>query len=211
MRVAEVMTTEVLTVTPGASLKEVAELLSKCGISGLPVVDAERHVLGVVSEADIILKERRRARPGFWRRHFGGEERLSAKVRARTAGEAMTSPAVTITPDRRVDAAAALMLDRRVNRLPVLDRDGRIAGIVTRADLVRAFVHTDEEILREIREDVLVHELWLNPEDFQVTVERGEVTIDAPEQTDPERELLARRIGLVPGVVTVDVRSAAHV
>ncbi len=211
MRVAEVMTTEVLTVTPEASLKEVAELLSKCGISGLPVVDAERHVLGVVSEADIILKERRRARPSFWHRLFGGEEQLAAKIRARTAGEAMTSPAVTITADRRVDAAAALMLDRQVNRLPVLDRDGKLAGIVTRADLVRAFVHTDEEIAREIREEVLVHELWLNPEDFHVTVERGEVTVDAPTQTDPERELLTRRIGLVPGVVAVDVRAVTHV
>jgi CBS domain-containing protein len=211
MRVADVMTTEVLTVTPEASLKQVAELLSKCGISGLPVVDAERHVLGVVSEADIILKERRPDRPNFWHRLFDGRAQLSAKAAARTAGEAMTSPAVTVTAERRVDAAAGLMLDRQVNRLPVLDRDGKLAGIVTRADLVRAFVHTDEEIAREIREEVLVHELWLNPEDFHVTVERGEVTVDAPTQTDPERELLARRIGLVPGVVTVDVRAVTHV
>jgi CBS domain-containing protein len=205
MRVADVMTTEVLTVNPDTSLKQVAELLSRCGISGLPVVDAERHVLGVVSEADIILKERRRRPPGFWRRVFDGEEPLSAKASARTAGEAMTSPAVTITAERRVDAAAALMLDRQVNRLPVLDRDGKLAGIVTRADLVRAFVHTDEEIAAEIREDVLIHELWLNPDDFQVMVERGEVTVEAPARTQAERELLMRRIGLVPGVVTVSV------
>jgi len=210
MRVADVMTTEVLTVKPDASLKHVAELLSKCGISGLPVVDAEGRVLGVVSEADIILKERRRRQPGFWRRVFDGEEPLSAKATARTAGEAMTSPAVTVTADRRIDAAAALMLDRQVNRLPVLDRAGKLAGIVTRADLVRAFVHTDEEIAREIREEVLVHELWLNPEDFQVTVERGEVTVEAPTQTPDERALLARRIGLVPGVVTVDVHAVTH-
>jgi CBS-domain-containing membrane protein len=211
MRVAEVMTTEVLTVKPDTSLKQVAELLTRCGISGLPVVDAEGQVIGVVSEADIILKERRRRKPGFWRRVFGGDEPLSAKASARTAGEAMTSPAVTVTADRRIDAAAALMLDRQVNRLPVLDRAGKLAGIVTRADLVRAFVHTDEEIVREIREEVLVHELWLNPEDFQVTVERGEVTVEAPTQTHEERELLTRRIGLVPGVVTVDVHAVTQV
>lgn len=211
MRVADVMTTEVLTVSPDTSLKQVAEILSRCGISGLPVVDAEHHVLGVVSEADIILKERRRRQPGFWRRVLDREDPLSAKVTARTAGEAMTSPAVTITAERRVDAAAALMLDRRVNRLPVLDRAGKIAGIVTRADLVRAFVHSDEEIAREIHEDVLVHELWLNPEDFEILVERGEVTVEAPAQTQGERELLERRIGLVPGVVTVSVHEMTRV
>ena len=211
MRVVDVMTTDVLTVHPDTSLKQVAELLSRCGISGLPVVDAERHVLGVVSEADIILKERRRRTPGFWRRVFDGEEPLSPKASARTAGEAMTSPAVTITAERRVDTAAALMLDRQVNRLPVLDRDGALAGIVTRADLVRAFVHSDEEIAREIREDVLIHELWLDPEDFQVLVERGEVTIEAPARTEAERELLVRRVGLVPGVVTVSVHEMTRV
>jgi CBS domain-containing protein len=205
------MTTEVLTVKPDTSLKQVAELLSRCGISGLPVVDAEGQVLGVVSEADIILKERRRRQPGFWRRMLDREEPLSAKATARTAGEAMTSPAVTITGDRRVDAAAALMLDRQVNRLPVLDRAGKLAGIVSRADLVRAFVHTDDELAREIREEVLVHELWLNPEDFRVTVERGEVTVDAPTQTQAERELLARRVGLVPGVVAVEVHTVTEV
>lgn len=211
MRVADVMTTEVLTVTPDTSLKQVAEVLTRCGISGLPVVDEERHVLGVVSEADIILKERRRSRPGLWRRVFDGADPLSAKASARTAGEAMTSPAVTVTAERRVDAAAALMLDRQVNRLPVLDRAGKLAGIVTRADLVRAFVHTDDEIAREIREDVLVHELWLTPEDFQIMVERGEVTVEAPAQTPAERDLLVRRIGLVPGVVTVSVHEMTKI
>ncbi len=211
MRVADVMTTEVLTVNPDTSLKQVAELLSRCGISGLPVVDAERHVLGVVSEADIILKERRRRQPGFWGRVFDRDDPLSAKASARTAGEAMTSPAVTVTAERRVDAAAALMLDRQVNRLPVLDRAGKLAGIVTRADLVRAFIHTDEEIAAAIREDVLVHELWLSPEDFRILVERGEVTVEAPAQTEAERELLVRRIGLVPGVVTVSVHEMARI
>jgi CBS domain-containing protein len=211
MRVADVMTTEVLTVKADTSLKQVAEILSRCGISGLPVVDAERRVLGVVSEADIILKERRRAEPGFWRRVLDREDPLSPKVSARTAGEAMTSPAVTVTAERRVDAAAALMIDRRVNRLPVLDKAGKLAGIVTRADLVRAFVHSDEEIAREIREDVLVHELWLDPEDFEILVERGEVTVEAPARTQAERGLLERRIGLVPGVVTVSVHEMTPV
>ncbi len=89
----------------------------------------------------------------------------------------MTSPAVTVKGSRRVDVAASLMLDRSVNRLPVVDEQGLLVGIVTRADLVRAFVHTDDEIIREIRDEVLLHELWLRPEDFQLTVTRGEVSV----------------------------------
>lgn len=209
MRVADVMTTEVLSVTPETSLKQVAELLSERRISGAPVVERDGRVLGVVSEADILQKERRPPERSWW--HTAAADRLLAKSLARTAGEAMTSPAVTITADRRVDAAAGLMLDRSVNRLPVVDRDGKLAGIVTRADLVRAFVHTDEEIERDIRDEVLLRELWLTPEDFRITVDHGEVTVEGHVSGDSERELLARRIALVPGVVSVQVRAAMPV
>lgn len=213
MRVADVMTTEVLTVAPETSLKQVAELLTARGISGAPVVDAERRVLGVVSEADIIVKERRLTEPDLWHRLIGhgGGEGAAAKRAARTAGEAMTAPALTVLPTRRVDAAAAIMLDRQVNRLPVVDDRGVLVGIVTRADLVRAFVHTDEEIAQEIRQEVLLRELWLQPEDFAIRVERGEVTIEGQLASDAERDLLVRRIGLVPGVVSVDAREKSQV
>ena len=150
MRVAEIMTTEVLTVRPETSLKQVAEILSARGISGAPVVDEDRHVLGVVSEADIIVKERKVVPPDALHRILHRTNGMSAKRAARTAGEAMTSPAVTVTGARRVDVAAALMLDKQVNRLPVVDEDDVLVGIVTRADLVRAFVHTDEEIAKEM-------------------------------------------------------------
>ncbi len=118
---------------------------------------------------------------------------------------------MTITPDRRVDHAASLMLDRQVNRLPVVDRDSKLVGIVTRADLVRAFLHTDEALERQILDEVLLHELWLNPDEFRVSVDGGEVTVEADAQSDAERDLVVRRIGLVPGVVSVEVRTAARV
>ncbi len=211
MRVAEIMTTEVLTVTPETSLKQVAELLTARGIAGVPVVDEENHVLGVVSEADIILKERRIATPDALHRMLHRTNGNAAKKAARTAGEAMTSPAITLTAMRRVDVAAALMLDKQVNRLPVVDDHGVLVGIVTRADLVRAFVHTDAEIATEIREEVLLRELWLRPEDFDLTVERGDVTVAGHLPNEDERELLIRRIGLVPGVVSVEVNETTHV
>ncbi len=211
MRIADVMTTEVLTVTPDTTLKHVAELLSERGISGAPVVDAAGHVLGVVSEADILAKERRPRPQNRFERLLGYRERVDAKAAARTAGEAMTAPAITIAPDRRVDAAAAIMLDRQVNRLPVVDRTGALVGLVTRADLVRAFVHSDAQIAAEIHDGVLLHELWLDPSEFEVEVTGGEVTVTGRALGDDERELLVRRVALVPGVVSVAVQEHALV
>ncbi len=208
MRVADVMTTEVVTVRPETSLKEVAQVLSTCGISGAPVVDSDGRVLGVVSEADILVKERR-PRTETWLDRLLNRSSGDPKAAARTVGEAMTWPAETIEASRRVDAAAARMLDRQVNRLPVVDTEGRLVGIVTRADLVRAFVQTDEQIEREIREDVLLHELWLDPNDFQLSVQRGEVSVSGHIGSETERELLVKRIRLVPGVVSVAVKEPA--
>jgi CBS domain-containing protein len=210
MRVANVMTTDVLTVRPETTLKEVAELLSSRGISGMPVVDEAEHVLGVVSEADVLAKERRpRRATRLERLRLLGREPLDPKMLARTAGEAMTSPAVTIDASRRVDAAATLMLDHSVNRLPVVDADGLLVGIVTRADLVRAFVHTDEEIAREIREEVLLHDLWLDPVEHELAVVNGEVTLSGRFRDEEQRELVVHRIRLVPGVVSAVVTETA--
>ena len=205
MRIAQLMTADVVTVGPETPLKDVAEMLAARGISGAPVVDDNGILLGVVSEADILAKERRPRRQSRLARMLGYPEPVDAKAQARTAGQAMTAPARTIGAERRVDAAAAVMLDHGVNRLPVVDRDGALVGIVTRADLVRAFVHTDAEIEREIRDEVLLHELWLDPADFELSVHAGEVTIAGRVHTGDERDLLARRIRLVPGVVTVTV------
>jgi len=209
MRVADLMTTNVLTVRPETPLKEVAELFGARGISGAPVVAADGTVVGVISEADILAKERRPAARSRFAALLGRARERDPKAEARTAGEAMTSPALTINPDRRVDVAAGLMLDRGVNRLPVVGRDGALAGIVTRADLVRAFVHDDEEILREIREEVLLQELWLDPDDFAVDVEQGDVTVAGSVRHTDEAVLLERRIRLVPGVVSVRIRETA--
>ena len=209
MRVADVMTVDVLTVSPETSLKDVALLLASRGISGCPVVDAEGALLGVVSEADILAKERRPPHQSRFAHLLGYTEPADDKALARTAGEAMSSPPITVDSARRVDAAAALMLDKSVNRLPVVGRDGKLVGIVTRADLVRAFVHSDEEIEREIREEVLLHELWLDPVDFELTVKDGEVTVAGQIRHEEEASLIERRIRLVPGVISVTIKQVA--
>jgi CBS domain-containing protein len=205
MNVEELMTTTVLSVTPETPLREVAARLSEHGISGVPVCSADGTLLGVVSEADILLKEEGRSgeRGRFWWLH-GPDDGLRDKLAARTAGEAMTSPAITIEPHRPVSEAARLMVERNVNRLPVV-LDGELVGIVTRADLVRAFHRSDEEIDREIREDVLLRTLWMSPEPLTIGVERGEVSLSGEVDSRTEAELVEAFVRRVPGVV--DVRS----
>lgn len=203
MNVSEVMTKDPVTIGADASLKDVARLFDQHRISGLPVVGHEHEVLGVVSEADIIVREAgaEEAKTGWsgLLARFGG----GARPIARTAGEAMSSPAVTIRPEARVAEAARMMLDGDIKRLPVVDADGRLVGIVTRADLVRAFTRTDEEIRREIEQDVLVRTLWVSPGRVAVSVRQGEVSLTGRLDTELNAELLPRLVERVPGVVSV--------
>ena len=149
MRVAEVMTTEVLTVGPGPRSRTCAEILSDRGISGAARWsttdggDPRRRQRGGHHPQGEPARHSRRG----WRRIFdrGGAPLGEGARTHRGRGDDVAGD----DGDGRrgaVDAAAALMLDRQVNRLPVLDDAGKLAGIVTRADLVRAFVHSDEEI-----------------------------------------------------------------
>jgi CBS domain-containing protein len=203
MKVDQLMTRDVRTVSPDTSLKDVAGTLGDQGISGLPVVDAEGRVLGVVSEADILRKEQGLGGPraGVLGWLLDRDER-DPKLEARTAGEAMTSPALTIEPARPAAEAARLMVEKRINRLPVVS-EGRLVGIVTRADLVRAFHRPDDEIEREIREDVLLNTLWIDPSRVTIGVSNGEVSVSGEVETRTQAELVEAYIGRVPGVVDV--------
>ena len=206
MRVRDVMTTDVLTVRADVSLKEAAALMAERGISGLPVVGFGGQVAGVLSEGDILFKE-----TGLTPSRRGVVERLlalppdalGAKLVARTAGEAMTSPALTIGPRRPLTVAANTMIERGVKRLPVVDDAGKLVGIVTRADLVRAFVRSDEAIEREIREDVIRRSLWIEPDNLVVAVDAGEVRLAGEVETKAEAELIPEFVQRVPGVVSV--------
>ncbi len=210
MTVRDVMTAPVFSVSTSTPLKDVARLLVDHRISGVPVIDDAGAVVGVVSEADLLLKAggheiaRRR-----WFGRLMGETREAStrhvKIGAITAGEAMTSPPATIEVDRSTTAAATLMVDLDVNRLPVLE-DGRLVGIVSRADLVRAFVRSDDQLAESIRHDVLLRVLWLNPELFDVEVHNGVASVGGRVERRSTAEMIERAVRSVPGVV--DVTSA---
>ena len=207
--VQQVMTKHVVTVHPEMPLKDVARVLIDSGISGVPVVDDRGHVLGVVSEADFLVKgqgaqaihHRRLAR-------LLGESQTTrqqlAKVAATTAGEAMTAPAITIEPSRTLQEAAARMTAHEINRLPVA-REGRLIGIVTRADLVRAYLRTDAELVAAIREDVLYRILWLDPMTFEIQVDHGEVRIGGHVERRSTVRAIEEAAAMVPGVIAVAV------
>lgn len=205
MRVRDVMTADVATVAPDTDLRDVAALLVQKRISGVPVVEVGR-VLGVVSERDILFKER--PSDGLHRGVLAwlmDEGDLMLKIDARTAQDAMTSPAVTIGPTRGVADAAALMLDEGVSRLPVLDH-GVLVGIVTRHDLVRAFARSDKEIWREIEADPLIRSYWRSPGAWDVSVSRGEVTLTGKVGSKEQAQLIEAFVDRVPGVVGVTSR-----
>lgn len=205
MLVRDVMTENVFTVRPDTSLKLVATRMLEYGVSGMPVVDDGDHVVGVVSETDVLYKERSAPdRKGVvdWLVHYGEDPPL-AKLDARTAGDAMTTPAVTIPSGRTVEDAATLMLDLRIDRLPVVD-SGRLVGIVTRTDLVRAFTRSDDVLAQEIREEALLRRFWVGPSAVALEVDDGNVLLEGRVDNEELAEAIVAYTERVPGVVSVE-------
>lgn len=203
MLVRDIMTTPVVTVRPETPLKEVARLLVERRISGVPVVDADGRVLGVVSEADFLAREAGEARSPrhlLWWFVAPREAAQSARLRSTTAGGAMTSPAITIGPDRSLSEAAALMARSKVNRLPVVEA-GRLVGIVSRADIVRAFARSDE-VLFEIVRDTLRAVDGLRV----VSVRDGIVTLAGTVKHEALARTARKVVERIDGVVAVDDR-----
>jgi CBS domain-containing protein len=214
VKVKDVMTSDVASVHAGTSFKDVAELLIARGVSAVPVVDDDGRVLGVVSEGDLLHKEEFKDqyyREGYQpplrarlRRRFR-EERATAERKAHgdTAGELMTSPAVTVTPDTSVVAAVREMEAHGVKRLPVVDGEGRLRGVVSRHDLLKVFVRSDADLAREIREEILNRQIWVETDGVSVDVAQGVVTLSGRMERRSEAEIAVRLVQRVNGVVDV--------
>lgn len=200
-KVADVMTTRVIAVKRTADFKQIAHVLREFRVSACPVISDAGQVVGVVSEADLLYKTADCELPaGLIRLRWKlGEE---SKITAVTAGQLMTSPAVTIQADAPVQVAARVMRERRVKRLPVVGQDGELVGIVTRADVLAVYDRPDADILAEVMA-VLVRDFGLRLADFDATVTSGVVTLSGlVEQQETELELAAR-IRHIEGVVAV--------
>ncbi|KAB1990320.1 CBS domain-containing protein [Streptomyces triticiradicis] len=208
-KVGSVMTADVVRAEYGTPFKEVARLLADHRISGLPVVDEDDKVIGVVSETDLMLHRAATPDPYEPDHHarlaglIPGARRQAAKNNARTAGGLMTAPPVTVHADDTVVQAARTMARKHVDRLPVLDEEDRLVGIVTRGDLLRGFLRPDEEIRREVIDEVLVRSLWLAPRGVEVSVTEGVVTLTGGMERKSETEIAVAMTRRIDGVVDV--------
>jgi CBS domain-containing protein len=138
--VEDIMTRRVITARPETSIPEAARLMFTNRVSGLPVVDADARVVGIISDGDLILRQRSPKVTPWWRLFFEDAEDLARrykKVVGLTVADVMTRPALVISPVYGIETAAAIMDNRKIRRLPVV-RDGHLVGVVSRGDLIRA-------------------------------------------------------------------------
>ncbi len=200
--VRDVMTTRVVAVRRDASFKEMAAMLRSSRISAFPVVDDARRVIGVVSASDLLVKEAVQADGTSLiaaLRHFREDD----KAAGITAGDLMTSPAVTIGADATVEEAARRMYDRKVRRLPVVTEAGLLVGIVSRVDVLAVFDRPDAEIRLEVIRQVLPGVLSRAVAGFDVTVKDGIVTVTGAVRGDHEGQAVLDAVRHVQGVVAV--------
>jgi CBS domain-containing protein len=206
--VKDIMTTYVVAVRPSASFKEMAARLHEFRVSAFPVIDDEGTVLGVVSEDDLLAKEAvaltlADQRSGISERIADRLHRPGREADGLTADELMSHPAVTISPDEPVESAARLMYNCRVKRLPVVNSDGRLVGIVSRADVLAVFDRSDSEIREEIVDDVILRGFLQDPRMFAVAVKAGVVTMQGSPETAALGRDIVRMVRHVQGVVAV--------
>lgn len=200
--VKDVMSTHVIAVRESATYKEMAARLREMHVSAFPVLDAGDKVIGMVSESDLLTKVALRGQmPDVLTGMMRGQEQ--AKADGLTAGELMSAPAVTIGAEDTVARAARLMYARRVRRLPVVDGTGRLTGIVTRSDVLSVYAKADDEIRRDVLDNVIAAEFGYDPAGFTVTVSAGIVTLEGTPATSKAGADIVHAVSHADGVVAV--------
>jgi CBS domain-containing protein len=200
--VGDVMTRAVAAVGRRSAFKDIVRTMQDRKVSALPVVDGAGRVVGVVSEADLLPKEEfRDSDPD----RYTQLRRLSdlAKAGSVTAEELMTSPALTVHANATLAQAARKMARAKVKRLPVVDEEGRLEGVVSRADLIKVFLRDDEEIAEEVRREVVAY-LFPSPASaVRCEVREGVVVLAGRVRDRSLVAVAARLVRAVEGVVDV--------
>lgn len=202
-KVEDVMTRSVITVLPSTDFQRLISVMAEHHVSGVPVVDEGGRLVGVVSEADLLRdgsEERRRTRALDWLLHPGRAQ--EAQEREHDAASIMTSPVVTVQPETSLWESIRTLRDAGVKRLPVVDTAGRLVGIVSRADLLSAFVRTDEQIAEQVRS--IVHKvLATDLREVDIDVEDGRVSLRGSIDHAAQREIILELVDDIPGVLAI--------
>jgi CBS domain-containing protein len=201
--VRDVMTHDVFVVRPETTFREVVRLIEDHHVHALPVVDEQQRVLGMVAESDLLIKEE--LAEGHVRTPL--QRRGRARLTGTTAGEIMTSPAVTIDPSKTLGQAARLLHRRHVGRMPVVE-DGRLIGIVTRSDLLKVFLTSDTELLVAVQQAIAAVD---DPPSrtISATVDDGVVVLHGSAQLRSQVVAVGDRVRRVPGIVRLDVKATS--
>ncbi|MFG2309200.1 CBS domain-containing protein [Streptomyces sp. NPDC048566] len=201
--VNDVMTRRVVALRTGAAFKEIVRTMRAWQVGALPVLDASGGVLGIVSEADLLAKE------AYGEGDIGryGQARRSADLRtaeAVTAGDLMSSPALTVPSGTSLAHAARVMARNRVKRLPVVADDGALLGIVSRSDLLKVFLRADDDIAADVRREAVLRLFGAHAGTVSVSVREGVVRLGGRVDEPALIPLAVRLARSVPGVVNVE-------
>ncbi len=214
MKVEEIMTRDVIAVAPKTPIHEAAKLMVDHGVSGLPVVDDAGRVVGIVSEGDLILREKPRERMSWWKAFFGDAERLAReyqKAHGMTVGEVMTRSLIAVSPDLPIESVALILDQHRIRRVPVV-ADGQLLGIVSRGDLIKALAKappragsqpSDERIVREMRAR-LAEEPWISNRGIVVQTKDGVISLWGLVLTETEKSALETMARAIEGSKGID-------
>lgn len=225
VRARDIMSTELTVVAPKTGVDKVAMLMALKMISAVPVVDEGFHLLGIVSEGDLMIRDETGTLPrtSWWLRWFSDSASLArdyAKTHGLTAEDVMVRQVVCVGPDAPVDQIADIMRRRKIKRVPVVD-NGKLVGIVSRADIVQMVAIRDvgdrsqpradndiqDEVMKRLRD-----EPWVTGPPLSVVVHKGVVEISGLASSEDEQKALGVLIRGVPGVLGVkDLTRIVHV
>lgn len=202
--VADVMTKRVHVASPMTPFKLLVRLIEENRISAIPIVDQGGVPVGLVSEGDLLFKERKEElETSTDLLHLRRRQKERAKAEGLTAADVMTSPAITIRTEDRLSHAARLMHERNVRQLVVVDDRGKIAGIVSRSDVLQVFLRTDDDLREEILDGIIPALMFTSDDPIGVNVRYSVVTLDGKVDRKSDVEILGRMARGVDGVVGV--------
>ena len=190
MNVVDLMTTEVIAVSRDTGLGEAARLMLRNQVSGLPIIEPDGTLAGIITEADFLRLELERQEG---KRGQGG-----------MVGDVMSRGVVTVKPEAEIYEAAKIMATQEVKRLPVVDDDDRLLGVISRADIVSLFTRPDDVIEDEIREDLIRRVLFIDPDGIKVDVANAVVKLSGEVATRSEAKMLEELTNRLDGVLRVE-------